>query len=174
MTYRGFILLSFALGSIATATATTARADVGLRVLRVTCDAAGDKVMVEPFALFAGRYSYDGADLTGLQGQSPLVLGDSIYYRLDNAGPIDDICKTAGRDVDVRFVGDKIMLTETVRTAKTSATVDLHDPVIDYDWDPIGPTVWLTSEKAGIWGSCKGNADKTLHGCTVLRLQKEP
>jgi len=162
------------LAVLAILAAALARADVGLRVLRVTCDAAGDKVMVEPFALVAGQYSRDGADLTSLQGQSPLVLGDSIYYRLDNAGPIDDACKTAARDVDIRFADDKIALTETVKTVKTAATVDLHDRVIDYDWDPLGPTVWLTSEKAGIWGSCKGNADKTLHGCTVLRLQKEP
>jgi hypothetical protein len=172
MSYRSFILGSLA--AMLVMVAGTARADSGLRVLRVTCDAASDKVMVEPFALVAGQYSHDGIDLTPLQGQSPLVLGDSIYYRIDNAGPIDDACKTTARDVDIRFAGDKIALTETVKTAKTVATVDLHDRVIDYDWDPIGPTVWLTSEKAGIWGSCKGNADKTLHGCTVLRLNKEP
>src|SRR5262245_20796048 len=172
MSYRSVILGW--LTALSIIVAGPARADDGLRVLRVTCDAAGDKVMVEPFALVAGQYSHDGADLTALQGQSPLVLGDSVYYRLDNAGPIDDACKTTARDVDIRFAGDKIALTETVKTAKTAATVDLHDRVIDYDWDPIGPTVWLTSEKAGIWGSCKGSADKVLHGCTVLRLQKEP
>jgi hypothetical protein len=172
MAYRKFIFVSFAV--LWAMAAVSAHADVGLRVLRVTCDAAGDKVAIEPFALVAGQFAHDGADLTALQGQSPQVLGDSIYYRLDDAGPIDDGCKTATRDVHIRFAGDKIMLAETVKTVKTSATIDLHNRVIDYDWDPIGPTVWLTSEKAGIWGSCKGNADKTLHGCTVLRLTKEP
>src|SRR5215831_6022051 len=102
---RSLLVLLSALAILA---AVPARADVGLRVLRVTCDAAGDRIMVEPFALVAGQYSRDGADLTGLQGQSPLVLGDSVYYRVDNAAPIDDACKTAARDVDVRFAGDKI------------------------------------------------------------------
>jgi hypothetical protein len=172
MPYFRSMLVSLA--ALSLMAAVPAHADVGLRVLRVACDAAGDKVTVEPFALVAGQYSHDGADVSALQGQSPLVVGDSIYYRIDDAGPIDDACKTAAREVDVRFTGDKIMLTEIVKTTRTSATVDLHDRVIDYDWDPIGPTVWLTSEKAGIWGSCKGGTDKVLHGCTVLRLTKEP
>src|SRR5262249_26157470 len=116
MPYRRSMLVSVAV--FWAMTAVPARADAGLRVLRVACDFTGDKLAIEPFALAAGQFSRDGADLSALPSGSPLVLGNSIYYRIDNAGPIADSCKTAVRDVDVRFADDKIMLTETVKAVK--------------------------------------------------------